>query len=482
MREPDHDDFRRLVTDGGRVRQRQLCAGGTGSHIDDLTGLVTRQRFIEDLDRIMVERPVDSGRIVVMLLELEQFGAVNRGFGPVIGDRLLGHVASRLSPMLPQSPPLARLNGACFAAVIEGDRHAADIAAQLLDIMGRPYAVGGHAITVNINIGFAVAGQDGANAMSLIHAADLALHQAEQGDGNRSVWFDQSMRNSALTQQELVSEFRASMTMQKFELSHALISEQFAVHYQPQISLDTGNVTGCEALLRWRHPQRGHVGPDRFIPIAEQTGLINLLGEWVVRTACRDAASWPVPGHGVPLRVAVNVSPLQLRDGNGFMKVIEQALDEAELPAGRLEIEITETAFSEDIGQMLAAIRRLGVDLALDDFGVGFSSLSRLHHQPFTRLKIDRSFVNGIDANADPDNQQASERMIRAIASFASNLGLGSVVEGIETQHQLEIARLADCTEMQGYLFSRPVVSDEIHKLIQHDSNFLRRRCISHAS
>jgi EAL domain-containing protein (putative c-di-GMP-specific phosphodiesterase class I) len=255
--------------------------------------------------------------------------------------------------------------------------------------------------------------------------------------------------------------------MQQVELRRALVSEQFEVHYQPQVSLIDGETTGFEALVRWRHPERGIVPPLAFIPLAEEIGLIELLGDWVLRTACRDAQAWPVPANGRPLRVAVNLSPLQFRDPRALLSGIRLALAESELPVERLELELTENALAYDVADTLVAIRRMEIDLALDDFGTGYSSLGRLRGHAFNRLKIDRSFVMDLGEEGDANEQRAAEWMIRAIASLGLGLGLTTIVEGVETPWQLDIARRAGCTEMQGYLASRPVARDAVPDLIR---------------
>jgi EAL domain-containing protein (putative c-di-GMP-specific phosphodiesterase class I) len=225
-------------------------------------------------------------------------------------------------------------------------------------------------------------------------------------------------------------------------------------------------LTGFEALLRWRHPHRGLVPPDQFIPMAEETGLIGLLGDWVLRTACRDAAEWVIPGGCERPSVAVNVSPFQLNDEIALIDGIKRALAESGLPPERLELELTESAMAGDVVNTLHAIRRLGVGLALDDFGTGYSSLGRLRTLPFTKLKIDRSFVVGLGVNGDETEQATGEWMIRAVASLGIGLKMKTIVEGIETTDQAAIARRVGCLEMQGYLVSRPVPCSAVNEII----------------
>jgi EAL domain-containing protein (putative c-di-GMP-specific phosphodiesterase class I) len=263
-----------------------------------------------------------------------------------------------------------------------------------------------------------------------------------------------------------------------------LICEQFEVHYQPQVNLTTGAVVGFEALLRWRHPERGLVGPDQFIPVAEEIGLIDLLGDWVLRTACRDAMTWQMT-QGKPLpRVAVNVSPVQFRDADGLLAGVRQALSESGMPAARLEIELTESAMAADIAGPLNAIRALGVELSLDDFGTGYSSLGRLRTLPFTKLKIDRSFAIDLATPGPNDARPSGEWMVRAIASLGAGLGLTTIIEGIETVQQFRAARRAGCTEMQGYFVSAAVAARDVQALIDR-INFLfqtTRKDVTHAS
>jgi diguanylate cyclase (GGDEF)-like protein len=450
---------------------------GEGAADDDpLTGLATRRRLIERLGQLMSHPSSETHPPGLVLLDLDRFKTMNDGLGPLICDKLLCRVAARLRSVVPDAALLARISGDGFAVLLDDGRAAPSVATQLLDFMGRPYAVGGHAITMGASIGVAVAQPGRENDLSVFHSADLALHQAQHDGRDRIRFYDPSMQERAFGRRSLESDFRESIGLQHVELCRALKSQQFEVHYQPQVALADGRLTGFEALLRWNHPERGLVMPDRFIPLAEETGLIDLLGEWVLRTACREAAAWPVPDTGIPLRIAVNISPMQLREGRALLEMIENALRESDLPVDRLEFELTETALAGDIGDTLSDIRALGADLALDDFGTGYSSLSRLHCHPFNRLKIDRSFVTDLGLEEDCKAQQTSEWMVRAIASLGLGLGLETVIEGIETPHQRDVARLAGCTEMQGYLVSRPVRDTELADLVSRLAPPLQRK------
>lgn len=433
-------------------------AAGQDGNRDLLTGLATRRALIETLDGILTDATRRPGLI---LLDLDRFKSVNDSLGPLVGDAVLCRIAQRLHSVCPESLLIARVSGDGFAVVVPEAGTLAAVAARMLDVVGRPYAVRGHAVTVSTSIGTAAVEDDRRTAHALLHAADLAMHQAERDGRNRVRRFEPSMQERARLRQALEADLRAAMAMQQVELRRALVSEQFEVHYQPQVSLADGRPTGFEALVRWRHPRRGLVPPDAFIPLAEEIGLIGLLGDWVLRTACRAAASWPVP-----LKLGVNISPLQLIDGRGMILAVQRALADSGLPAERLEIELTESALAGEVADTLAAIRRLGVGLALDDFGTGHSSLGRLRSFHFDRLKIDRSFVADLRPEASPEARRAAEWMIRAVASLGGGLDMQTVVEGIETEEQRAVARAAGCTEMQGWLTGRPVSEGAVPDVI----------------
>jgi len=300
---------------------------------------------------------------------------------------------------------------------------------------------------IGASIGIAVGPRDGADAATLVRAADLALYQAKE-DGRQSVrMFNQAMDTRARARHALLGDLRRALALQQFE-----------VHYQPQTNLLTRQLVGFEALVRWRHPEQGLIPPDRFIPLAEEMGLIVGIGEWVLRTACADAMSWP--GE---LAVAVNVSAKQLEDQTRLPRVVEAALTATGLPACRLEVEITESAlmrYEKQALHVLHALRAKGVRISMDDFGTGYSSLSQLRSFPFDKLKIDRSFVR------DLSNSEEAVAVIRAIAALGASLGMTTTAEGVETDAQEAMVRNDGCTDMQGYLVSRPVPASEVTELI----------------
>jgi len=434
------------------------------SDVDPLTKLSTRHQFVNALTRLFEQTPSASPALI--LIDLDRFRAANHGFGHGVGDVLLCRVAQRLLGLTKGATLLARISGDSFGVLLEDGGGALRMAERVLELIGQPYAVSGHSITLGASVGLALAPQDGTDAPALFHSADLALHQAQQDGGSRLRRFEPGMQTRAFHRRFLEGELRTALAKQQVELRRALVSEQFEVHYQPQVSLADRQVMGFEALLRWRHPTRGMISPAEFIPIAEEIGLIGLLGDWVLRVACRDAARWPVPRGGAPLRVAVNVSPLQLREGKALHQAIRSALEEGQLAPERLEIELTETALASDTGDVLSTVKSIGCSLALDDFGTGYSSLGRLRDMPFDRIKIDRSFMRDLEESVPEQSRCGALWMIRAIASLGTGLGLTTIAEGIETEQQATLAFDAGCTEMQGFLISRAIPAQMIADFI----------------
>ncbi len=435
--------------------------------IDPLTGLMGRRRLMAHLAERLA---LPGAALGLLLIDLDRFKALNDSLGHQIGDMALCRVAQRLRSSAGRDAMLARISGDGFAVVIKDGAEAAGAADRIIDLIGRPYAVSGHTFTLGASVGIATAPFNGVDAHQLLDAADLALHQAENDGRNRHRRFEPAMQTRAQLRQSLEQDMRAALLIQQTDLRRAMALEQFALYYQPQVCLKTGRLVGFEALMRWHHPTLGMVPPDDFIPLAEEIGLIDLLGVWALRTACRQAALWP------GLQVGVNVSPLQLRDGPALVKAVADALLESCLDPECLEIEITESSLMGDVGETLHALRELGVGLALDDFGTGFSSLSRLGSHPFTRIKIDRSFVAALalpqgDAGPQRTGTTAPGWMIRAIAALGTGLGMSTIIEGIETVEQAQLAREVGCTQMQGYLVSRPVPADALPGLIHRWMN-----------
>ena len=443
---------------------------------DRLTQLISRPALQQALTAALAQVGAEGLQPALLVLDLDRFQAVNDSTGIGTGDGVLSRVARRIAGAVPAGSTVARVSGDEFAVLLPDGRDAPTTATRLLELIGRPYAVNGHAVTLSVSIGLALAPQHGQDADGLLRSANIALHRAEADGKNRWCRFEPWMQEEAASRQALETDLRAALALNRVELRKASVVEQFEVHYQPQITLKDRRLFGFEALVRWRHPVRGMVGPDQFIPLAEEIGLIGLLGDWVMRTACRTAASWPLPRHGPPLQVAVNVSPIQLRERRALVASIAQALQASGLPPGRLEVEITESALMGDALETLQAIKALGVGLSLDDFGTGYSSLSQLAHYPFDRLKIDRSFVRDLPGDrpaCEPAGSAPGEKagahalwMIQAIASLGRGLGMATIAEGVETDSQAAAVQRAGVSEMQGYLVSRPVPESALAALV----------------
>lgn len=410
---------------------------------DELTGLANRRTF-----RDCLAAALENGAPAVVMVDLDRFKPVNDSLGHPVGDALLCIVAQRLRSAVREEDVVARLGGDEFAVLLRVGATAERLAERIVDLLGRPYLVDGHLVTISASVGVAAGPRDGADATTLIRNADLALLDAK-GAGRRTV---------RVFRTALCERAQARVAMEA-ELRRAIALRQLEVHYQPQVNLGSGRLVGFEALVRWRHPERGLVPPGEFIPLAEEIGYIVPLGEWVLRAACQEAAGWEGD-----LTVAVNVSALQLEDGARLLRAVAAALEATGLPGARLEIEITESALARNEGhaaQVLHALRALGVRVSMDDFGNGYSSLSQLRSFPFDKLKLDRSFV----ANLSESEEAAA--LVRAIASLGASLGMTTTAEGVETDEQAGLIRANGYTDMQGYLISRPVQAGDVPALIR---------------
>ena len=419
------------------------------AHHDALTGLANRVLFHERLDEALLRVRRNWDKFAVLYLDLDQFKTVNDGLGHAAGDKLLVAVADRLRTCLRDCDMVARFGGDEFAVLqmgLAGPDEAGAFADRIVTLLSEPYEIEGQQCMIGASIGIALAPADGETSDQLLRNADMALYKAKE-DGRGTFCFFQPGIGASL---------RAHRTLE-INLRKALGAGEFEVYYQPLITLETGVICGFEALLRWHHPLRGMVAPAEFIPVAEETGLIVPIGEWVLRQACAEAAAWPDD-----LKVAVNFSPVQLKKGN-LPQVVLATLASTGLPAARLELEITESIFLAESETNLATLRRLralGVGIAMDDFGTGYSGLSYLRAFPFDKIKIDRSFISELGESAD------CMAIIKAITHLGSSLGIPTLAEGVETEEQLELLRKEGCTEMQGYLFSRPVPASEIAGLL----------------
>jgi len=415
---------------------------------DALTDLpnrvLMRERLAEALAR--VER---GQRLAVLGLDLDQFKNVNDTLGHLIGDELLRAVADRLRTCVRETDTVSRVGGDEFSIIQTDIADATDaerLARRISEAVGAPYDIHGHQVVVTTSIGIAIAPADGTDAVDLLKHADMGLYGAKSDGRGVYRFFEPTMDARMKARRAL-----------ELALRRALENGEFELYYQPAISLETQCVRCCEALLRWRHPERGIVSPLDFIPIAEEIGLIVALGEWVIRRACTDAATWPDD-----ISVAVNLSPTQLSSRH-LLPTVLSALAASGLPPSRLELEITEAVLiqnSETTLRTLHRLRALGIRISMDDFGTGYSSLSCLRSFPFDRIKIDRCFISGLDDSSE------SIAIVRAVAELADSLKMSTTAEGVETRAQLDRVRELGCTEVQGFFYSEPVPIAELLKTL----------------
>ncbi|RXG97621.1 EAL domain-containing protein [Bradyrhizobium zhanjiangense] len=415
---------------------------------DALTSLPNRVLFHEQLEQGL-RRTKSGDQLAVLCLDLDHFKDINDSLGHPIGDALLKEVGRRLKMTVGEHDTVARLGGDEFAVVQIGrseETAARSLAGRLVEVISAPYEIDDHQIVIGVSIGIALAPQDGNNPDELLKNADLALYRAKADGRGTYRFFETGMDARAQARRLLEMDLRA-----------ALQRDEFEVYYQPIRDVASGRVVAFEALLRWNHPQRGLIAPISFIPLAEETGLIVQLGEFVLRSACTDAATWPDD-----VDVAVNLSPVQFKSPNLIASVTE-ALAASGLDARRLELEITESVLlqnSEATLTTLHELRAMGVRISLDDFGTGYSSLSYLRSFPFDKIKIDRSFVSELATRED------SMAIIRAVTGLGRSLGIVTTAEGVENDAQLELLRREGCTQAQGYLFSKPRPASDVAMML----------------
>jgi diguanylate cyclase (GGDEF)-like protein len=431
-----HED----ITERQRAEER---VGHMARH-DALTDLPNRVLLRERLEHEL--KRVKRGEcLAVLCLDLDQFKGVNDTLGHPIGDELLKLVADRLRGCTREPDTIARLGGDEFAIIMtqmQKANDAATLSRRIRESIVKPYQIEGHQIVTDISIGISISPIDGTEPDELLKNADMALYGAKADGRGTYRFFELEMDARMKARRDLEMDLRKALTHKEFEL-----------YYQPLVNLQTNEITAFEALLRWKHPTRGTISPADFIPIAEETGLIIPLGEWVLKTACQETVNWP--DH---VKVAVNLSPTQLTNRN-LVDVVKKALADSGLDACRLQLEITETVLLQNTFATLARLhelRKLGAQIALDDFGTGYSSLSYLRSFPFDKIKIDQSFIQDMSNGAEP------LAIVNAVAGLAKCLNMISTAEGVETQQQMDTVQSIGCTEMQGYLFSRARPAKEI--------------------
>jgi diguanylate cyclase (GGDEF)-like protein len=415
---------------------------------DTLTDLPNRALFHSHLAN-QLEKCTEEHRIAVLFLDIDEFKTVNDTLGHKVGDELLKSIARRLNCGAEANEFVARLGGDEFAIVVSSVANETDVLAivsKLQEAIRRPHQCGPHQLLADTSIGIAFAPDHGATCDELLQNADLAMYNAKSAGKRTHRIFEPELEKRAKDRREL-----------EMELRKALASGSINVNYQPIVDLQTDQIVGCEALARWRHEERGFISPAEFIPVAEQSGLIDELGEYVLRKACKEAAAWPK--H---MKLAVNVSPAQFKPGILALKVVA-ALAHSGLSAHQLELEITEAVLIDDDQTALLVLnelKSLGVGVALDDFGTGYSSLSYLRRFPFDKIKIDRSFIN------DLTEDDSSSSIVRAVITMAAGHKMTTTAEGVETEQQRQLLRHLNCAEMQGYLFSPARSEADIRKMM----------------
>ncbi len=435
-----------IPMDGGwLVSAYSMTERSAKARTDTLTKLGNRLMFHEQLTMLLGDPDRAPEAAAVLVIDLDRFKAINESLGRSVGDGLLGLVAERIRSALGPGDIAARLGGDKFGIIQTGQpqpRSAADLASRLVDLTGRSYLVEGQLIDIAARVGIVLFPAGATDCEQLLKNANLALHRAKSDGHGAYRFFEMAMDEKM--------QYRRNL---EIDLRRALALGEFTLAYQPQFNLRLNAVTGFEVLLRWQSPTRGVVSPLEFIPVAEDTGIIASIGEWVLRTACLEAATWP-GAH----KVSVNVSAIQFKSPN-LVATIMSALGESGLDPRRLELEITESVMLDAGGKALAMLqnlREIGVRVALDDFGIGYSSLGYLRSFPFDRIKIDQSFVRG------SSNDAVGRAIVRAIASLGQSLGMATVAEGVENEEQMARVVSDGCTDVQGNLISRPIPPEQI--------------------
>jgi diguanylate cyclase (GGDEF)-like protein/PAS domain S-box-containing protein len=434
---------------------------------DALTGLPNRTLFQDRLTKELASARRRKDKVALLFLDLDRFKDINDSLGHSVGDLLLKEVAERLRTWGREQDTVARLGGDEFLITLTQVKDVPDVAIaaeRLMDAMTAGFVIQGHSLNVSCSIGISIFPEHGANCETLIQNADAAMYSAKADGRDNFRFFTEDMNAQAVERLTLESSLRS-----------ALAKEQLFLMYQPQMDIATGRITGLEALLRWQHPELGLVPPDRFIRIAENSGLIVPIGEWVLRTACSEARKWQDEGFS-PVTVAVNVSAIQFRQ-ESFGEVIRKVLHETGLPPQNLALELTESLLFTNADLMLSVIQELkaiGVTLAIDDFGTGYSSFSYLRQFQISKLKIDRSFIRNVAANPD------DAAITAAIISMAKSLHLKVIAEGVEDEAQMAFLRAHQCDEIQGYYFSKPLAVDKVADKLRGD--YPVAKALAHAS
>ncbi|KAB2951033.1 EAL domain-containing protein [Heliorestis acidaminivorans] len=420
---------------------------------DALTELPNRRRFQERLEELLEECKRNNERMAVLFIDLDQFKEINDSLGHSAGDKLLKAVSKRLASKLQSIDLFARIGGDEFTVIIAGTESESDagiIALLIQEELNKPFQVHEHIFNISSSIGISMYPNDGEDIESLLRAADTAMYQAKRSGRNRFQFYSATMHE----------ETRERRYIEK-ELQQAIEQEGLSLAYQPKSDMECRRIVGIEALVRWNHPELGWISPAKFIPIAEESGLIYPLGQWMLRSACAQNKAWQDAGFE-PIRMAVNLSPYEFRQEN-IVEKVQQILQDTELDPQWLEIEITESSLldhTENTMKTLEQLKSFGIHIAMDDFGTGYSSLAYLNHFPIDTLKIDKTFIDQIASNVK------DAKLVDAIIGIANTMDLIVVAEGVETYEQLKLLEFFGCHQIQGYLFSRPVPADAFEELL----------------
>ena len=443
----------KIARDIGERKLLELQMSHLAQH-DVLTDLPNRALLIDRLTQAIAFARRNSGRLAVLFLDLDGFKHINDSLGHAVGDKLLQAVARRLKQCVRNSDTVSRQGGDEFVILLPEIAHPEDVAIsgqKILAALRAPHSVNEYALQITASIGLCTYPEDGSNADALIKNADTAMYQAKEHGSDSYQFFERSMNVRAVQRQSLEGSLR-----------HAVERKEFVLYYQPKVNLKTGVISGAEALIRWMHPEFGLLPPLKFVPIAEDCGLIVPIGEWVMREACKQARAWI--DAGLPATpVAVNISSLEFRNKK-FIESVGNILRDTGLEPYHLELEVTETVLMQHAASttsVLEVLHAMGVRIAVDDFGTGYSSLSYLRRFPIDALKLDRSFVHEIAANED------DAIIVSAVISMGNSLGHTVIAEGIETAEQLAFLQIHSCTEGQGYYFARPMLAGQFAKLLE---------------
>lgn len=429
--------------------------------MDKLTQMLSRSNLNEFLDTMTLE----SGQhFSIVSVQISRFGVVNSSLGGELADKIIVNTARRLAKTIPDAIKIARTHGDHFALLFDDNIIIADQVSKILDFLQRPIAVGGEIIVLSVIIGVARWYEDISSYRDILRASEIALQQAKLTK-QAVVYYQHLQLEQAKQLHQVENELRVGLVNHHEEIHRALHNDEFLVYYQPVVNASNGRVEGCEALMRWNHPHKGIVSPAKFIPIAEQLQLMDVLGAWIIRRAILDAESWQL--YRPDIAISINVSPTQFINSPLLLSNIEMALRGSSMAPNNVKFEVTESSgFMEQMRQTLTEIKHFGCKVALDDFGTGFSSLTQLNQLPLDYLKIDRSFISSIDSD-DAVASLRSKRMTEAAFALSNTFGFKTIVEGIENAKQLALVLEMGAELIQGFYYSPPVPHDEILHVIQ---------------